>query len=154
MPPLQAGSSIMPGKVNPVAAEAAAQAALLVVGNDVSLTMAAASANLELCQYMPVIAHTLLENVHLLSRACSILSGKCVNGMIANEGACAAQVENATATVTALIGHLGYALAGEIAAEARSTGRTIKSIVAERKLLTPEMFEQLTSPEATCKLGN
>ena len=154
LPPLQAGSSIMPGKVNPVAPEACAQAGMLVLGNHSTMAMAAATGNLELNQNMPLIAHCLLQSIDCLASAAALLADKCVDGMLANEKQCAARTKSATASVTALAGALGYEVASGIAAEMRTTGNDVQSIVTGRKLLTVKELEALLSPEAVCRLGD
>ena len=106
LPACQAGSSIMPGKVNPVIPEAVAQTAIKVMGNDVIIAQACATGNLELNQFMPLIALALLESLQLLNNSCGIFREYCVTGIKANEAVCKKQVENSTAVVTALIpGH-------------------------------------------------
>jgi aspartate ammonia-lyase len=103
LPPRQAGSSIMPGKVNPVIPEAVAQAAIQVIGNDIIIAQAVSSGNLELNQFMPLIANALLESIGLLTAACYMLRENCVTGITANEAVCQRQVTSSTASVTALV---------------------------------------------------
>ncbi len=131
LPPMQAGSSIMPGKVNPVIPEAVAQAAILSFGNDQVITTAASLGNLELNQFLPLIAHALLENISVLSNACEMLANKCVSGITANEEICKKHVENSTASVTALIPEIGYEKASEIVKIAQNKGISIKSAAIE-----------------------
>nr|WP_320013259.1 aspartate ammonia-lyase [uncultured Desulfobulbus sp.] len=152
LPPRQAGSSIMPGKVNPVIPEAVSQAAMLVIGNDLALTQACSSGNLELNPFLPLIAHTLLENFQLLTRSCDILSIHCVSGIKVNEAVCARQVENTTATATALVAVLGHEKAAQIAQEAAVSGKTVRELALEAGLSQTE-FDQLTSATAVCQLG-
>ncbi len=154
LPPLQAGSSIMPGKVNPVIPEAVAQAAIFSFGNDQVITQAASSGNLELNQFMPLIAHALLGNISVLSNACEMLSKKCVAGIAANEETCRKNVENSTASVTALIPEIGYEKASMIVKIAREKEISIKSAAVEGGFISAETFNQLISPEAVCRLGN
>jgi len=151
LPPRQAGSSIMPGKVNPVIPEAATQAAILAMAHDHALSMAAAMGSLELNPFMPLIAHSLLESLDLLARACWILRAHCVEGLTADEARCRSQVENGTAAVTALIPLLGYDRACELAAKAR--GGSLKEAGIAGGYFTAAQFEELTSPEAVGRLG-
>ncbi len=153
LPARQAGSSIMPGKVNPVIPEAASQVAMKVIGNDATLTLACASGNLELNPFMPLIAECLLESLELLARGCGILRRLCVEGIEANEGRCGAHVDSSTAAVTALLPVLGYEQACEVAWEAGKMKKTIREVVLEKGLMTQKEFENLISPEAVCRLG-
>ena len=152
--PLQTGSSIMPGKVNPVVPEACAQAGMLVLGNHTTIGMAVAGGNLELNQNLPLIAHCLLQSIDCLASASTLLAQKCIDGMSANEQHCSDAVANATASVTALVATLGYETAADIAAEMQQTGKSLQCIVAERKLLTGEELKELLSAEAVCRLGD
>ncbi len=153
LPARQAGSSIMPGKVNPVIPEAVTQAALLSIGHDQVLTMAAALGTLELNAFLPLIAHCLLESFDLLGRSCAILGRECIDGLEANEARCREQVENATASATALLPVLGYDRVSELVARARRDGRSVKALAVELGLVTAQQFDELTSPEAVCRLG-
>ena len=154
LPALQAGSSIMPGKVNPVAAEAAAQAGMLALGHHTTIAMAAAGGTLELNQNLPLIAHCLLESVDCLTSANTLLAGKCVDGMLANERRCAETAANATASVTALIGALGYERATQVALEMQRSGKSVRAVVLEQKLLQESELDALLSAEAVCRLGD
>lgn len=154
LPQVQAGSSIMPGKVNPVIPEAAAQIALVVMGNDQIITQAAAAGNLELIQFMPLIAHKLLENLQLLEKASQMLSKKCISGITANEEVCRKNLENSTATITALIPEIGYEKASEIIKIAQSENKSVKVAALLSGFITEEKYEFLTSPEAVCRLGS
>ncbi len=154
LPELQAGSSIMPGKVNPIIPEAVAQVAIKVMGNDQVIAHACSSGNLELNQFLPLIAHSLLESLELLSNACRIFTSKCVSRITANETVCLKQVENSTATVTALIPAIGYSRCAEIIQIAQENGISIKKATLKSGYLTAEKFDQLITPEAVCKLGH
>ncbi len=154
LPQLQAGSSIMPGKVNPVIPEAVIQVAMQVMGNDMVITQACSLGNLELNQFMPLIANALLENLSLLKNACFILNEKCVKGITANEATCRKHIENSTATITALIPKTGYTKASEIATTAKENHISIKEAAISSGLISEEEFENLISPEAVCRLGN
>jgi aspartate ammonia-lyase len=153
LPARQAGSSIMPGKVNPVVPEAVTQASLLVMGHDHALTMAASMGSLELNPFLPLVAHCLLESFDLLSRSCDILRRHAVDGMEADERRCRRDVENATAAATALVPLLGYQRTTALVEEAERTGAGIKQAAVALGLVTPEQFDELTSPEAVCRLG-
>jgi aspartate ammonia-lyase len=154
LPQRQAGSSIMPGKVNPVIPEAVTQAAMLVFGYDSTLALACANGSLELNAFLPLVAACLLDSLDLLARSCDILSRYVVDGVEADEAKCRAQVENSTAVTTALIPELGYEGASAVAKAARETGRSVREVVLAEKLMTEERFEQLISPEAVCRLGS
>jgi len=152
--PLQAGSSIMPGKVNPVIPEAAAQAALLVFGYDTTITMAAASGNLELNHLLPLVACCLLESIDVLAAGCEHLSIRCINRMKADERRCSLGVHNATAAATALIPLLGYEKVMTIRELARSKGTTIKEAAIATGFVSSEQFDAAISAEAVCRLGS
>jgi aspartate ammonia-lyase len=154
LPPRQAGSSIMPGKVNPVIPEAVSQAALLAMSNDQALTQACAMGNLELNAFLPLVADTLLQNMDLLRNACSILRRHCVEGLEADEERCRTHMEGATAVATALVESLGYEKAQSIAAKARSEGKRIRDVAIEQGLLSAEQFDSLVSPEGVTRLGS
>jgi aspartate ammonia-lyase len=154
LPARQAGSSIMPGKVNPVIPEAVTQAAMLAMGNDSVIGAACAAGSLELNAFMPLIAHCLLENLEILARACDLLRSYCVDGIEADEARCRAHVENSTAAATALVPALGYERAGEAAHLAREQGRTLRAIVTENKWMSAAEFDEAISPEAVCRLGS
>ncbi len=153
LPPKQAGSTIMPGKVNPVIPEAVTQAALLSIGHDQAITVAAAMGSLELNPFLPLVAHCLLENFDLLAAACHSLRRNCVEGLEADEARCRQQVENATASATALVPLLGYDKAGELVVAARREGRGLKEVAIAFGWVTEEEFLQATSAEAVCRLG-
>ncbi len=154
LPPRQAGSSIMPGKVNPVIPEAVSQSALLVFGYEASLSFACASGCLELNPFMPLIALCLLDSVTLMERSCRILRELCVDGIEADEDRCRKLLERSTVVVTALIPHLGYEKAAEVLKRAEAEGKTIREVVVEWDLLSEAAFNQAISPEAVCKLGH
>ena len=153
LPARQAGSSMMPGKVNPVIPEAVTQAALLVMGHDQALTLAVSLGSLELNPFLPLVAHSLLESFDLLSRGCDILRRHAVEEMEADERRCRRDVENATASATALLPLLGYDRTTALVAEAVRTGQGIKRTAVTLGLLSAEQFDELTSPEAVCRLG-
>ncbi len=153
LPARQAGSTIMPGKVNPVIPEAASQAAMAVMANDSALTMACSLGNLELNAFMPLIADCLLANLDLLANACKALRELCVDGMTVDEEHCRRHVEGSTATATALVDVIGYEAAQEVVEEAAAHKMSIKEIVVSKQLMTPEDFDRHVSPEAVSRLG-
>jgi aspartate ammonia-lyase len=153
LPPRQAGSSIMPGKVNPVIPEAASQAALRVMGHDQVIAQACALGSLELNPFLPLVADCLLDSLDLLERSATMLRAHCVEGITADQARCARTVDGATATVTALVTAVGYERALEIARRARSEGRTVRAVAVDDGFVTGEQFAELTSPEAVTRLG-
>jgi aspartate ammonia-lyase len=154
LPARQAGSSIMPGKVNPVIPEAVSQAAMVVMANDQSVTYGCSMGNLELNAFMPLIADSLLGSLDLLTNACSIFRRNCVSGLEADEQRCRQNVENATATVTALLDAIGYQAAQDACAEARAKGISIRQHVIEKGILDAESFDELVSAESVTRLGS
>ena len=153
LPPRQAGSSIMPGKVNPVIPEAVTQSALLVMGHDQALTAAVSMGSLELNPFLPLVAHCLLESLDLMVRACDTFRANCVAGMEADEAACRRHVENATASATALLPMIGYDRATDLVKAARTSGRGLKETAIAGGFVTAAEFDACTSPEAVCRLG-
>ena len=153
LPPRQAGSSIMPGKVNPVIPESVIQSGMQAMGNDVVIAQACTAGHLELNAFLPLVTANLLDSVELLTTACDILRRHCVDGIEANDEKCRQYVENSTVIATALVAELGYETCSQIAKQAKETNKTIRQIVLEQKLLSNEQFEQLISPEAVCRLG-
>ncbi len=154
IPALQPGSTVMPGKINPVIPEAVIQAALKVIANDSTIAHAAAMGHLELNAFLPLIADSYLESLDLLVNATSMLCTKCVAGLKVNEDVCRRHVENSTATLTALVGKIGYEKAQEITCEFRKSGKSVRDIAIARKILSPQEFDTLVSAEAVTKLGN
>jgi aspartate ammonia-lyase len=154
LPPRQAGSSIMPGKVNPVIPEAVGQAAVAIAAKDQALMQAASLGNLELNQFMPLIADSLLGSLALARNACRIFAQHCVSGIEANGGRCRQSVEATTAALTALAARLDYATAEAVAHDAEAQGKTIREVVLEKGLMTAEDFAQAISPEAVTRLGS
>jgi aspartate ammonia-lyase len=154
LPPRQAGSSIMPGKVNPVIPEAVTQVAMLVMGYDHTITLAAASGNLELNPFLPLIAHCLLESCRLLAHGCDILRRHCVEGLVANEERCRQHVESSTATATALVPVIGYENATRLARLATEKRKSLRETAITEGMLTAEQFEESVSPEVVCRLGS
>ncbi|MFE4639125.1 aspartate ammonia-lyase [Streptomyces sp. NPDC056773] len=148
LPPVQAGSSIMPGKVNPVIPEVVNQVAFEVIGNDITITMAAEAGQLQLNAFEPVILHSLAKSLIHLRAACLTLAERCVEGITANTESLRAGVENSIGLVTALNPHLGYETATAIAKEALATGRGVAELVQEKRLLPADTLASLLRPEA------
>jgi aspartate ammonia-lyase len=151
LPPMQAGSSIMPGKVNPVIPEVVNQIAFEVIGNDVTVSFAAEAGQLQLNAFEPIIAHSLFKSVNHLRAGCLTLATRCVSGITANREHMRRGVEHSIGIVTALNPYIGYANATEIAREALLTGRSVYDLVLEKKLLTPEQLDQILQPEVLTK---
>lgn len=154
LPQRQAGSSIMPGKVNPVIPEAVAQAAMMVYGYESTLSMAVAAGSLELNPFMPLIAVCLLQSLELMERSCRIFREFCVNGIEADEQKCAAHIEASTVAATALLPFIGYEKATEALRQAKAQGKTLREIVIGNKLMTGAEFDAAISAEAVSKLGH
>jgi aspartate ammonia-lyase len=153
LPPVQAGSSIMPGKVNPVIPEVVNQVAFEVIGNDVTITMAAEAGQLQLNAFEPIILHSLSESITHLRAACLTLAERCVDGITANTEALRRTVENSIGLVTALNPHIGYTAATDIAKEALATGRGVAELVLEKGLLPAETLAELLRPEVLAGSG-
>lgn len=147
LPELQAGSSIMPAKVNPVIPEVVNQACFKVIGNDTCVTMAAEAGQLQLNVMEPAIGQAMFESINLLSNACRNLVEKCVNGITVNKEICEGYVFNSIGIVTYLnpfIGHHNGDIVGKICAE---TGKSVREVVLERGLLTEEQLDDIFSVE-------
>ena len=147
LPPRQAGSSIMPGKVNPVIPEVVNQIAFEVIGNDQTVTFAAEAGQLQLNAFEPIIAHSLFKSVTHLRQGCLTLADRCVDGITANKDALRARVENSIGIVTALNPYIGYANATAVAAEALETGKGVAEIVLARGLMSREELDEVLRPE-------
>jgi fumarate hydratase class II len=148
LPALQPGSSIMPGKVNPVIPEMVLQAAVYVKGQAVSVGVAAASAPLELNIMMPLIAYCTLDALSLLANTCRALDERCIRGIQANRERCAEWVEWSLALVTPLATRIGYDRAAEIAYRAFKEGKTVRQVVTDSGLLGPEEVEAILDPRS------
>ncbi len=153
LPAMQVGSSVMPGKVNPVICEAVGLAALQAIAQDSAVTSAAQSGQLELNAFLPLVAHALLGNLSLLERADTIFRERCIIGLQADAERCADLLEHSHAQVTALVPALGYELAAEVAKEAAQTRQTIRAVVLKRGLLGEVVLERLLSADAMTALG-
>jgi len=143
LPSLQPGSSIMPGKVNPVMSEMVMQVAAQVIGNDAAITWGGANGNFELNVMMPLIAHNLLESISLLAAAADTFREKCVEGIVANVDRARQLVEANIIVVTALNPHIGYDNGAIAAKEAFATGRTVRDVVVEKGWLTAAQVDEL-----------
>ena len=148
LPPVQAGSSMMPGKVNPVIPEVVNQIAFEVIGNDVTVSIAAEAGQLQLNAFEPIIAHALFESITHLEMGCRTLAERCVGGITANVSQLRSQVQNSIGLATALNPIIGYARATAVAQEAAATGRTVHDIVLSSGLLSKERLHEILSPEA------
>ncbi len=153
LPRRQAGSSIMPGKVNPVIPEAVTQVALLVMSYDQTIALAAGMGTLELNPFLPLVAACLLDSLTLLARADETLRRNCVEGLEADEERCKAHVQASSAVATALVPALGYDGASALVAAAQASARTIRDVVIDEGVLTEEQLDELLTPEAVCRLG-
>ena len=143
LPAKQNGSSIMPGKVNPVIPEVVSQVAFRVIGNDLTITMAAESGQLELNAFEPIIFHSLFESIDCLAHAVATLTVNCIQGIQANELACYKQVEESAGIATALCPVIGYQKASAIAKESLKTGRTVRELVLEKGLFSVEEADSI-----------
>ncbi|MFO7559140.1 MAG: class II fumarate hydratase [Desulfobacterales bacterium] len=143
LPSLQPGSSIMPGKINPVIPEAVVQVAAQVMGNDTTIMLGGQGGNFELNAMLPVIAHNLLQSIQLLSSAATVFAQKCIQGLTADERTCSENVDKSLALATYLVPDLGYDRASQIAKQAHETGRTVKEIAVEENILSEADFNQL-----------
>ena len=148
LPAVQAGSSIMPGKVNPVIPEALNQVAFEVVGNDVTISMAAEAGQLQLNAFEPIIAHSLFKSLTHLDAASRALIDKCVTGITANADRLYESVVNSIGVITALNPYIGYAEGARIAKLALASGRPIPELIVEQKLLSHNQVTELLRPES------
>jgi len=146
LPPVQAGSSIMPGKVNPVIPEMVNQVAYEVIGNDIAVSMAAEAGQLQLNAFEPIIAHSLFESLAHLTAACDTLRTRCIVDVTANVAHMRAMVDHSIGLVTALNPYIGYEAASRLAADALSSGSDIASLVLDRGLLTASELATILEP--------
>ncbi|WP_444937485.1 aspartate ammonia-lyase [Microbulbifer sp. JMSA002] len=147
LPPMQPGSSIMPGKVNPVIPEVVNQVAYQVIGNDLTITLAAESGQLQLNVMEPVIAFNLLQSMRLMTQAMHTLAQRCVNGISANEEHSRQLVENSIGLITAVNPFIGYENATRIAQQALMTGASVKQLILDEGLLSEEELNDILAPE-------
>ncbi len=153
LPATQPGSSIMPGKVNPVIPEALTMVAAQVIGNDVTISVGGQSGNFELNVMKPVIAYNLLQSIDLLANGCSVFREKCVEGIQANRERCREMVEQSLAMCTALAPLIGYDDAAAIAKEAYQTGKTVREVAREKQVLSEEELERALDPRGQTEGG-
>jgi fumarate hydratase class II len=142
LPELQKGSSIMPGKVNPVIPEVVMQVAAQVIGNDAAITIGGLEGNFELNVRVPLIARNLLESIHLLAAVARVFAEKCIDGIRANEEGCRRSAEATLAAATALNPAIGYDKATEIVKEAAESGRMLRDVALE-KGVDPETYDRV-----------
>jgi aspartate ammonia-lyase len=153
LPAVQAGSSIMPGKVNPVIPEVVTQVCYAVIGNDLTITMAAEAGQLQLNAFEPIIARSLFDSVGQLTAACRVLATRCIHGITPNVATMAEHVHDSIGLATALNPYLGYANASEIAREALATNRSVSDIALERGYLSEEQLRHILAPERLANLS-
>ena len=153
LPETQPGSSIMPGKVNPVIAESVLMAAAQVIGNDLTITIGGQAGILELNVMMPVMAHNILESIRLLAASATNLSERCILGIQANKERCNELVEKSLAMCTALAPEIGYDAAASIAEEAYKTGQTVRQIATAKKILPAKRLREILDPLRMTKPG-
>jgi len=147
LPAKQNGSSIMPGKVNPVIPEVMSQAAFLIIGNDMAITMAAEAGQLELNFAEPVLYHKLFESIVALTGAVHTFTVNCVSGITANEERCRELVEGSVGVITAICPTLGYAESADIAKTAIKTGESVREVLKRKDIMSEEEIEKLLDPE-------
>jgi aspartate ammonia-lyase len=148
LPPMQPGSSIMPGKVNPVIPEVVNQICFDVIGSDITVTLAAEAGQLQLNVFEPVIAYRLLGSISMLTNGCTVLRQRCIDGITANPSRMRQFVEHSIGIVTALVPVIGYEHATSVAKEALETGRGVYEVVMTRGLLTRQQLDRILDPVA------
>ena len=153
LPARQNGSSIMPGKVNPVIPEVVNQVAFNIIGNDVTVTMAAEAGQLELNAFEPIIFYNLIQSVETLTYAVHTLVDNCIVGITANRDRCRDMVEHSVGIITAICPHVGYEKAAEVAKEAISTGASVRSLLLEKGLLDKEALDRILDPYSMTEPG-
>ncbi|MGQ4646687.1 aspartate ammonia-lyase [Lyngbya aestuarii] len=147
LPPVQPGSSIMPGKYNPVMAEMTSMVCFQVMGYDSAIALAAQAGQLELNVMMPLIAYNLIHSIEILGNTISVLTKRCLEEITANRDRCLSYAEGSLALVTALNPHIGYLNAASVAKESLETGKSLRQIVLERELLSPEVLAKVLDLE-------
>ena len=147
LPPMQPGSSIMPGKVNPVIPEVVNQVCFKVIGNDLTVTFAAEAGQLQLNVMEPVLCQSIIESIVFMERALDTLRDKCIIGITANKEVCLNMVKNSIGIVTALNPYIGYKNSTKIAKEALYTGKSVYDLVLEQKLLSKEELDNILDPK-------
>jgi aspartate ammonia-lyase len=147
LPPMQPGSSIMPGKVNPVIPEVVNQIAFKVIGNDLTVTMASEAGQLELNVFEPVIVQSTFESIEMLINGMNTLKYRCIDGITANEERCRDLVRNSIGLITALVPWIGYEASNELAREALGSKESVYSLVLNKGLMSKEKLDQILRPE-------
>ena len=153
LPARQNGSSIMPGKVNPVIPEVVNQVAFNIIGNDVTITMAAEAGQLELNAFEPIIFYCIFQSIDTLTFAVQTFVDNCVTGITANEDRCRALVENSVGIITALCPHVGYEKAADIAKKAIRTGAPVRSLILQEHLLDEKKLDEILDPVTMTEPG-
>ena len=146
LPAKQNGSSIMPGKVNPVIPEVMSQVAFNIIGNDMTITMAAEAGQLELNAFEPVIFYCLFQSISTLANAVETFVDNCISGITANEARCRELVENSVGIITVICPHVGYQTAARIAKKALQTGESVRSLILKEGLMTEEVLDSVLDP--------
>ncbi len=146
LPPKQNGSSIMPGKINPVIPEVVSQVAFNIIGNDLTITLASEAGQLELNAFEPIVLYCLFQSIDTLGFAVNTFVDNCISGITCNASRCKDYVDKSVGTITALSPYIGYDTSAEIAKEAMETGKTIREIVLERNLLNEDQLNSLLDP--------
>lgn len=153
LPPMQPGSSIMPGKINPVIPEVVNQIAFKVIGNDITVTIASEAGQLELNVFEPIIVQSVFESVEMLINGMNTLRHRCINGITANEERCRAMVLNSIGLITALVPWIGYEASNKLAKEALESNHNVYSLVLEKGLLSKEKLDHILAPENMIRPG-
>jgi fumarate hydratase class II len=153
IPPVQPGSSIMPGKVNPVIAESVCQVAAQVMGNDLAITIGGQFGNFELNVMMPVMAHNILQSIGLLSTVSQVFTEKCIMGIKADKERCEDMIEKSLAMCTVLAPIIGYDAAAKLAKEAYETGKTVRQVATEKKILPEDELNRVLDPWSMTEPG-
>lgn len=153
LPARQNGSSIMPGKINPVIPEVVSQVAFNIIGNDMTITMAAEAGQLELNAFEPIIFYNLFQSIETLSSAVKTLVDNCIVGITANESHCREMVDNSIGIITAICPYVGYEKAAEIAKEALQTNQPVKTLILEKKIMKEEQLNTILNPYTMTEPG-
>ena len=151
LPPMQPGSSIMTGKVNPVIPEVVNQIAFMVIGNDLTVTIAAEAGQLELNVMEPIIVFSIFQSIEMLTKGMITLRDKCIIGITANEAHCKELVFNSIGIVTSLLPYLGYEVCSALARKAMSTGKGIYELIIEDNIMPKEELDKILQPENMVK---
>ena len=153
LPAKQNGSSIMPGKVNPVIPEVVNQVAFYVIGNDMTITMAAEAGQLELNAFEPIIFYCMFQSIDTLAYAVQTFVDNCIKGITANETRCRYLVENSVGIITAICPHIGYQKAADVAKKAIQTGESVRTLILQEGLLEEEELDCILDPENMTEPG-